>query len=1062
MSGVDSTANRGRNVVLRPLLQGHQAIHGLWLPSDWFDEGERQRRILRAWRVGASLLRFRDGDLLRYANPVEVDCARVLGWPLQRGPLSSALLSAPLSRAECAHLPFAELHLVYDASIVSRHAQDAAVLDPSEWLSIAPYALHDPYDDDIVAQALEQSTPQPAKDLRSIFGDRIPAASDERKDLLEALRATPKSQSSNAGIGGGATGFGLQRFDRISAAGLLAIGLICLIVIGLALYLDPGSQPPASAPHPIPHQAPDPHWNVGTLGYFSYLPSLAIVASLVVIGLIIGSLLRRNPKSPAPAKPARSTGEGLGIINADIWVISAVLCVAGLATLAGDISPTENFSGLGILFVFYLLLKGFRSGKASAVARPISARQQPRSTVPPRRKTASEPSRWRRWAQRFAITSQLSRVLGRRQAAYMRHILELFETGALNEALRHAIPIDGNQPSAGPAFGTPQARDSLTLTDGGGRALGLALGEDLQTYLRKLYRQSFEKLDRDGRVEEAVFVLAELLQARQEALDYLEKKQRYEQAAELALIWDRPPDAIVRLQCLAGNWRAAVAVARRDHAFANAVLQLEGKFPEAARRLRLEWAEALIAQGDWLSATDAIWPIEAERHRAIAWIASAEAAGGQLAGRALVQRACLLPETLQDSNTQLVALRDDPRRANERGAIASALLVMMARYNNSGSKQLGRVLMGAILADQSAGRGALSAKDLQRFLSAYGDPALFADMPPGKLPAAAPKGLSSSTVVHEWSAPERGPLAVFDAVALDDDQLLLALGESGAAVVDSNGRILRRFSVPAQRIVIATTRQVALLLARRERLWRVSRVDLVTRQVTDLGMIELQYFADTFDGIAWTLAQDTTVRVLDTQHTLGTALWQFNQLPGPVCGLSACANVDQFLIAAPNGGYERWQYRLPQRRLVARDDWTSTESGESAAVLLPAGGLLELWPCKDATSADDLHVNFLHANKAGTIALPKSPLNDKTLPLSAKLRLFASDKNWVVFTDDDTASRWYVMSLLTKEIHAAVTWPEGAEIRVRACSNIWLMFDNQGRIFRFDTETSTSKGISPR
>ena len=159
------------------------------------------------------------------------------------------------------------------------------------------------------------------------------------------------------------------------------------------------------------------------------------------------------------------------------------------------------------------------------------------------------------------------------------------------------------------------------------------LGDDLESHLRRLYRQAFERLAREGRIDEAVFVLAELLQARREALDYLEAHQRHAQAAELALAWDQPADLIVRLHCLAGDWRRAVAVARRDGAFANAVLQLEKKWPDAAHRLRGEWGEALAQQGDWLAAVNAVWPVQALRAQALAWLQAAESAEGRT-GRA--------------------------------------------------------------------------------------------------------------------------------------------------------------------------------------------------------------------------------------------------------------------------------------------------------------------------------------------------------------------------------------------------------------------------------------------
>ncbi|MGE8357829.1 MAG: hypothetical protein ACN6N0_15685, partial [Microvirgula sp.] len=182
--------------------------------------------------------------------------------------------------------------------------------------------------------------------------------------------------------------------------------------------------------------------------------------------------------------------------------------------------------------------------------------------------------------------------------------------GRLDEALRHAIPLGGDDGAHSPSLSTPHARKDLSLGSPGtsGRA-SLNLDPPLRQYLMDLYRRSFGKLDREGRIDEAVFVLAELLQSHAEALDYLEKQQRFTQAAALALYWDMAADTIVRLHCLAGDWKHAVAVARRDNAFSTAILQLEDKWPDAARRLREEWATTLAAQGAWLEAVDAAWPL---------------------------------------------------------------------------------------------------------------------------------------------------------------------------------------------------------------------------------------------------------------------------------------------------------------------------------------------------------------------------------------------------------------------------------------------------------------------
>lgn len=957
--------------VPQPLLQGHQRIAGLWFPADWFEPRARNLHLLAAWRGGASALRFPQGDVLRYAQVFEADCAGLSGWPLCAGP-GGALASAPLDEARCGPLPPAVLHLVLGAEVISLRAEDAQPLDLAAWLAVDGYPLLDTYSQNPIAAELVQLTPEPAADVRAIFGAALPPASAQRQALLEALRSpTPGGHmregglSSLAGLLPALTDFGW----RSSAQQLLSRGGRVLLWLSLTLMV------------------------------------LALIGAL--------------------ADGGRSAGAGIS----------------------------------GIVFLIVMLARALGLfGRSAMRATAAKARSQPAAkTIKQRDPPPPGASPWRRWMYRLAITSHLARLLGSRQAAYLRRMLELFESGELDEALRHAIPIDGKDAGTGPSFGTPQARDALALSSGRQRSLGIALGSELQTYLRKLYRQSFERLDRENRIDEAVFVLAELLEVRQEALDYLERKQRFAQAAELALLWDLPADTIVRLHCLAGDWRTALAVARRDSAFRSSVLQLEGKFPEAARRLRLEWAHTLATQGDWLGAVDAIWPLADEREQAVEWLDRAEASGGTLGARALVQRLLIQPEAFQQRAEQLAALRDEPARAAQRGAVAAALLAQDRRKPVAGHMRLARLILGAVLADHAEGHGSLNRRDLEMFLGA-GDAFLHSDLPPGGLPRTPAGGWTAAEQPRQWSAPEPGSLAILDAVALEDGRALLALGEAGAVVVDREGRTLRRYAVPAQRIVIAASRQVALLLARRDRLWRASRVDLLNHQVGDLGMAELDQFATNFDGIAWTIARRAAVLVLDTQRSLSEVLWHVSDLPGPVLGLSSSATLEQWLVgsADPRDEPTLWTYTLPQRRLKGRDSWSPGAEPDLTAVLLPRGGIVEAWSAEAQERQPRLA--RLRIGKR-SLAVPH-PQPDTARP-AQPLRLHAGE-GWIMLAERLAPQRWQLVSLDSARVHAVIDWPQAPDLGVRACGTEWLMFDGQGRLMRFDVESGTCKGIALR
>jgi hypothetical protein len=164
-------------------------------------------------------------------------------------------------------------------------------------------------------------------------------------------------------------------------------------------------------------------------------------------------------------------------------------------------------------------------------------------------------------AARLAAVTRIARLLGWRQANYLRRMLRQFDEGNLDEALRHAIPLDSPKEPGRQAFGLWGRRDKLDLGSGASAA---TIGLDPQSIqlLRATYQRSFDMLDRAGRIDEAVFVLAELMNRRQEAVDYLERKERIAQAAQLAETFELPPATAVRLYCKAGNrrvpccWRA--------------------------------------------------------------------------------------------------------------------------------------------------------------------------------------------------------------------------------------------------------------------------------------------------------------------------------------------------------------------------------------------------------------------------------------------------------------------------------------------------------------------------
>lgn len=961
------------SAVKQPLLQGVQPVAAVWFPADWYAEPERARRLLAQWRPGSVALRFAQGDLLRFAEPIEMPCDALGGWPLRiRG---HGLCSAPMTAAEAADAPAADVWIVEGGQVTGLNLADGQALDPARWLAVDGHALHDTYDCREALPVMVDVGPPEARALRDVLNGKVPAPSEEQREFLrqmaERTSGRPTGTDRQAGRSGrvarasGGNGF-LRSVGAIG--GRLSIGVAVLAALTLLR---------------------------SSLEQFSW-PGLLVA---LLVAYVVWSLL--------------TVGTA--------WVMGGKAAFGAGAAADG----------------------AKKSGGGKSAGGEIPARQ-----------AKSKPQAWRDWLARLAITSQVSRLLGRRQAAYMRKMMELFESGKLEEALRHAIPLGGDAGSLGQAFGTPGPREDLSLTRSVGARTSIHLGNDLNSYLRRLYRQSFEKLDREGRIDEAVFVLAELLEAKLEALDYLEKHGRHAQAAELALAWEQPADVIVRLHCLAGDWRRAVAVARRDNAFASAVLQLEKKWPDVAARLREEWAQALAARGDWLGALDVIWPLAGRRQQAVAWLMSAEAAGGRLSAAALVKRAVLLLDTLQDCVARLQELRDDPDAHAQRNAMAQAILALKEKH--PGTVQLARIIGPPSVADHAAGSGALVRNDLQRLLTLGGDRLHEVDLPTTRLPAYEAQPLAQRNEALTGVVPDAGNLGLCDVAALDDGRYLVALGEAGAAIVDQHGKVVVRFAVPAYRIVIAHSRQVALVMAPRDQLWRVSRLDLTHRRVTDLGVAELGYVASEFDGIAWTVLEGSRLRVLDTQRSLQEVLWQVADLPGNASGLSTQAALEQVVMANDKGQLELWRYRLPQRRLISRGELVPDAPVERSLRLLnPDGGVLDVWCGTDDQGGAVIHHRQLSSTYASPVA-GVSAVEGVTVQARA-------GSGWLMAGLNDGASvHWQLLSLNNHRPYARLTWPASARPQVRLQAGHCLVFDGEGRLWDVDVASGATKGLTLR
>lgn len=907
------------SAALRPRAHVHRGTvvaTAFWFHPGTLGESEARRRVLAAWMPGATVWALAGGHLLRLAAPRKVAVEHAPGLPLVME--AGVLTSAPLTPKERERLspPPGSVVLVHEG-VATLHTPGALrPVDPGAWLDVSAWrrvrvtGLGAPPPD---MQDVLQPLPPPT---RAWFGPKVPALAPEAQRMLARmtgleLPAAPEGflvrlKRAFSRKPRGATAVALREESSARRGGLLS-RLRQAFRAGRT-----GSREGVAAP--------------GRTGLLKRLWGALFVGaraskSHVPEAGTPGALTRRASR-PGPWR----------------WLFGSAGIPAGwLSRLLGGWPDPAGTS----------------ASHASEPPRPSE----------PRGPGALE--RMKKWMLQH---TPLGPLVGQRKGDYLRHLFDLFEQGNLDEALRHAVPLGKDLDArAKLALGIPGPRQELRIRPRGRGGAAQVFGGGPQVFeaLRERYRETFRLLARAGRIDEAAFVLAELLDAAEEAVSFLEQHGRLVLAAELAEGRNLPASLVVRQWFLAKDAERAVAIARRSGAFADAVLRLEKTHPPEALALRRLWAESLAEAGDWARAVDAIWRVPGARPLARAWVDRGMRAGGVSGAKLLARLALGFEDGFGAARADVEALLSDdvPERAPERLAFATELL----RDDPSDARATLlvptlRALMRDAFMEVPLPLNALIHQ--LRSLSTPGVAALYTDLPAPKAVHAKPWAESRDLPsVQVWmDVNDAGAHAVHDAVVLPGRRVLLALGEAGARLVGADGRTLAGFDVPAFALVISTQGNRALALARRGDLWRLSRLDLVERRASRWCDTELDAWATTYDGDRWFTAVRDTVRMVDTLAPEPRALWRVAEPGGAVLSLAVDAKHLSFLVLhlASDQDFqrlERWTYELEggptlrQRADVPDLTWTPdvhslTADGEVLAgrSVRPEGEEPAPWP----------------------------------------------------------------------------------------------------------------------
>ncbi len=502
-------------------------------------------------------------------------------------------------------------------------------------------------------------------------------------------------------------------------------------------------------------------------------------------------------------------------------------------------------------------------------------------------------------------------IFERRQQRYLNELERLFSAGRTEEALRRAIPFGGHEGGRRASRG-PKRRDDLRITATRTPATRtMQLGTGMEAMLRQRYRKAFHDLDSQGRVDDAAFVLVELLNSAGEAVSYLERHDRLTLAAEIAEARDLDPSLAVRLWWRAGDAQRAVALARRHGCFAQAVrLLAQGGHTKAAEALRREWAGLLLAGGDLIGALDAAAELpvtpahRAWRSRVIDLAVESE---GLVRARALARQ---LRFDGEEAHPAITAVLDPGASRADRRALAVELTAAPTKITHP---CVARDLLRATLSE----RAELTRQQIDRLVTLSRDGVLRADIPP-RVRGPAPE--APDTLFLDRDGADRGLVRAYDARVLPNGRIALALGGAGIQILNRSGSIVQRFDVPAWSLITHDlgTRLLAIRPLDPGAI-SVTAVDLVGgsgRQL--LGEFSTSRWADTYDGLHWFVASGPELWMLDVLSGSPATLWRDRptEASGPLVSLvrgdASLAIVRAPAIADGLDPFECQVFALPQ------------------------------------------------------------------------------------------------------------------------------------------------------
>lgn len=685
---------------------------------------------------------------------------------------------------------------------------------------------------------------------------------------------------------------------------------------------------------------------------------------------------------------------------------------------------------------------GQRSAKADELARDFA---RPHRAPAARRGGRAAPHAGRGTLARLLLRSPAAPVIRRKHARYLRSLTEAFERKDFGDALRDAIPLGGS--GGFTTLRLPQRRGPITGPTAGGRRGGGAIpwGPTIHQHLSRIYREASAQLEKSGRIEEAAFVLADLMGNAVGAVAMLERHGRFALAAEVADGRKLAADLVVRLRWRAGHRQRAIEVARGRGAYAAAIQRLEPLDADQARLLRAAWARDLSLSGDHLAAVEAAWPDRELRPSAVPDIQAGMALGGPGAAHLLAY--LLAYRANGDSRAAAAALlrTRDPQLGPARDRFLGALSGLRCS-DPAIDRHLATEAARAMLRPESAPAwDDQTAHRATKALVQRADPVLRADLPSFGRHRKARR--QPGATLHVDAPENPGQLPVLDACALAGGALLVAHGNHGARLLTLDGRTRAQWDIPTHRLVVADHGGTALLATDiGDQAWELRTLSLVTRRVSPWLTIRVNHFEPSYDGITLIVADENgAINFLDAQSGNAQVLWRELADVGSAVTVSRSPGLLSAIVrmfprpGLPEGRFERWHWELPGITLRSRSPvtWPGTQ-----AAITSSGIFLRLDPGGGTGST-----RMLTAHTRGSAQPPQRV--DATGPV----QLVTSGLLHAIVHGDEDHTWVDVTAPSPGPANISIRFPGQAQPQIRAHADTVAAWDDSGRIVAADTAT---------